>query len=116
MNAAQKPDHRTQNAESQAALTGAALNEVNEGQESPIQHTNAGSVISGLSIDQNWDADSAVGTERMSSTDSVRSSIYDYVEENGRRYHKYLTRRESTTFQTMKTSKTGWICSIIYSC
>jgi SAM-dependent methyltransferase len=89
MNVTQKPGHETQNAEAQTALTETALEKVNEGHENPSQHTHAGSAISGLIIDQNWDADSAVGTERESSTDSVRSSIYNYVEENGRRYHKY---------------------------
>jgi hypothetical protein len=29
-----------------------------------------------------------------SSTASVRSSVYDYIEENGRRYHKYKEGRE----------------------
>jgi hypothetical protein len=88
-NVTQKADPEVQNAQSQTELTEDALNAVNNAQETQAQHTNAGSVISGLSIDQNWDADSAVGTERVSSTESLRSSIYAYVEENGRRYHKY---------------------------
>jgi hypothetical protein len=29
------------------------------------------------------------GVKNSSSTVSVRSSIYDYIEENGRRYHRY---------------------------
>jgi hypothetical protein len=88
-NIAQKPDHETQNAEAQTALTEAALDEVNEGHESPIRHARPDSVISGLSIDQNWNVDSDVATDKVSSIDSVRSGIYQYVEENGRRYHKY---------------------------
>jgi len=92
MDVTQKVDPKTQNPEAQNALVEAALNETNEAneaQETPAQNTSEGSTISGLSIDQNWDADSAVGTERESSTESLRSSIYAYVEENGRRYHKY---------------------------
>ncbi|KAE9375862.1 S-adenosyl-L-methionine-dependent methyltransferase [Stipitochalara longipes BDJ] len=46
--------------------------------------------IPGLDVDNGDDSDSAVeGLENVSSTDSVRSSVYDYIEENGRRYHKY---------------------------
>ncbi|CAK7207605.1 hypothetical protein SEUCBS139899_010415 [Sporothrix eucalyptigena] len=42
----------------------------------------------GLSIDS--DADSALGdVDVPSSTQSVRSSIYEFVEENGRTFHKY---------------------------
>ncbi|KIH93385.1 hypothetical protein SPBR_04152 [Sporothrix brasiliensis 5110] len=42
----------------------------------------------GLSIDS--DADSALGdVDAPSSTQSVRSSIYEFVEENGRTFHKY---------------------------
>jgi SAM-dependent methyltransferase len=89
MNITHMAGPETQNAEAQNGLTESALGEANEAEETPAQHTNPGSVISGLSIDQNWDADSAVGTERESSTNSLRSSIYAYVEENGRRYHKY---------------------------
>jgi hypothetical protein len=84
-----RPRSCNSNTEAQTALTEAALEKVNEGHENPSQHTHAGSVISGLIIDQNWDVGSAVGTERVSSTDSVRPSICNYVEENGRRYHKY---------------------------
>jgi hypothetical protein len=29
------------------------------------------------------------GVRNSSSTVSVRSSVYDYIEENGRRYHRY---------------------------
>jgi len=68
----------------------AILNEVNDAQETPAHRINAGSVISGLSVNQNWDADYAVGTERVSSTDSLRSSIYAHAEENCRLYHKYM--------------------------
>jgi SAM-dependent methyltransferase len=92
MNLTQEPDPEIRNSEAQNALTEAAVNEANEvngASETPAQRTNAGSVISGLSVDQNWNADSAVGTERVSSANSLRSSIYAYVEENGRRYHKY---------------------------
>lgn len=35
------------------------------------------------------DDDSAYGTSVYSTTQSVRSSIYDYVEENGRTYHRF---------------------------
>jgi hypothetical protein len=89
MNATQRPGHETQNAEAQTALTETALEKINEGHENPSQLTRAGSAISGLNIDQNWDAGSAVGTERVSSTDSVWSSINNYVEPNGQQYHKY---------------------------
>lgn len=37
----------------------------------------------------NSDADSAISVYRESSTQSVRSSIYEFVEENGRTFHKY---------------------------
>ncbi|PMD63054.1 S-adenosyl-L-methionine-dependent methyltransferase [Hyaloscypha bicolor E] len=46
--------------------------------------------VHGLDVDNNSDADSAVdGVEDFSSTASVRSSVYDYIEENGRRYHRF---------------------------
>lgn len=35
------------------------------------------------------DSDSALGQSRVSSTASMRSSLYESVEENGRTYHKY---------------------------
>jgi hypothetical protein len=89
MDVTQKVDLETQNPEAQNALTEAALYEANEAQETPSQQTNDDSIFSGLSIDQNWDTDSAVGTEGVSSTESLWPSIYAYVEENGRRYHKY---------------------------
>jgi SAM-dependent methyltransferase len=89
MNVTQKPDPEIQSPEAQNALTEAVLDEASEAEGAPAQQSNADSIISGLSIDQNWDADSAVGTDRVSSTDSLRSSVYAYVEENGRRYHKF---------------------------
>ncbi|KAN0112548.1 S-adenosyl-L-methionine-dependent methyltransferase [Hyaloscypha variabilis] len=46
--------------------------------------------VQGLDVDNNEDGDSAAkDVENVSSTASVRSSVYDYIEENGRRYHKY---------------------------
>jgi hypothetical protein len=35
------------------------------------------------------DTDSAIGSEIMSSTMSLRSSLYESIQENGRSYHKY---------------------------
>jgi hypothetical protein len=66
----------------------------------PTQHTasslHAASIHStGLDIDSNptetdhSDADSAIGSSVYSSTESTRSSVYDYVEENGRTYHRF---------------------------
>jgi len=113
MNATQEPGHETQNAEAQTALTEAALEKVNEGNENPSQHTHAGSVISGLIIDQNWDVGSAVGTERVSSTDSVRPvsvTMWRRMVDG-----TTSTRRANTTFQTIKTSRIDLIYSIIYS-
>ncbi|ETS74756.1 hypothetical protein PFICI_13240 [Pestalotiopsis fici W106-1] len=45
----------------------------------------------GLSVDQQSDddADSSLGEERPYSTLSATSSIFDFVEEHGRTYHKY---------------------------
>ncbi|KAL3426083.1 methyltransferase domain-containing protein [Phlyctema vagabunda] len=47
----------------------------------------------GLHVDLDWDADSAIGTlgseNSLMSTQSVRPSVYDYVQENGRRYHRF---------------------------
>ncbi|KAI1427453.1 S-adenosyl-L-methionine-dependent methyltransferase [Xylaria sp. FL1777] len=45
-----------------------------------------------LEIDEidNWDSDSALGgMSQFSSTQSINSSIYAYVEENGRTYHRF---------------------------
>ncbi|KAI0395157.1 S-adenosyl-L-methionine-dependent methyltransferase [Xylariaceae sp. FL0594] len=43
-----------------------------------------------LEIDDHWDGDSALGgMSRLSSTESVGSSIYDHVIENGRTYHRF---------------------------
>ncbi|CZR66302.1 related to methyltransferase [Phialocephala subalpina] len=64
----------------------------------PLEAEQAGSVHSalstaGLSVDTDIsgsDNDSAIGsTDGYSSTQSVRSSIYDFVEENGRTYHRF---------------------------
>ncbi|KAG9242656.1 S-adenosyl-L-methionine-dependent methyltransferase [Calycina marina] len=50
-------------------------------EESALQH---------LNVDYNDDADSALGgMTTQTSTMSVNSSIYNYVEENGRTYHRY---------------------------
>ncbi|RDW77001.1 hypothetical protein BP6252_05054 [Coleophoma cylindrospora] len=47
----------------------------------------------GLHVDLDWDTDSAIGTigsgNSLMSTQSVRPSVYDYVTENGRRYHRF---------------------------
>jgi hypothetical protein len=49
----------------------------------------------GLDVDSNptetdnEDGDSALGASIYSSTYSTRSSVYDYVEENGRTYHRF---------------------------
>ncbi|KAF7934344.1 hypothetical protein EAE99_002796 [Botrytis elliptica] len=48
----------------------------------------------GLEVDSiqssnNSDADSAMGDSFISSTASIRDSVYEYVEENGRTYHAY---------------------------
>ena len=69
-------------------------------EDHPTQYTessiHAASVFStGLDIDSNptetdhSDADSAIGSSVYSSTESTRSSVYDYVEENGRTYHRF---------------------------
>jgi hypothetical protein len=69
-------------------------------EDEPTQHTvsslHAASIHStGLDIDSNptetdhSDADSAIGSSVYSSTESTRSSVYDYVEENGRTYHRF---------------------------
>ncbi|RDW57070.1 hypothetical protein BP6252_13885 [Coleophoma cylindrospora] len=52
---------------------------------------NAQSEDGHISVDINDDSDSAVGDvdSRPGSTMSIRSSIYDYVEENGRTYHRF---------------------------
>ncbi|KAJ9142395.1 S-adenosyl-L-methionine-dependent methyltransferase [Pleurostoma richardsiae] len=50
--------------------------------------TSAPSLPSVDSADQYSDIDSAIGSVR-SSTMSINSSIYEFVEENGRTYHKY---------------------------
>ena len=37
-----------------------------------------------------WETDSAIGDDDTASeTESLRSSIFDHVYENGRRYHSY---------------------------
>lgn len=49
----------------------------------------------GLDVDSNptetdvSDSDSAIGNSVYSSTFSARSSVYDFVEENGRTYHRF---------------------------
>ncbi|CCC12541.1 unnamed protein product [Sordaria macrospora k-hell] len=50
---------------------------------------NSGQFSAGLSVDS--DADSAMGDDITGalSTSSLRSSIYDYVEEHGRTFHRY---------------------------
>jgi SAM-dependent methyltransferase len=69
-------------------------------EDDPTQHAassaHAASFYStGLDIDSNQtetdhsDADSAIGSSVYSSTESTRSSVYDYVEENGRTYHRF---------------------------
>jgi hypothetical protein len=51
--------------------------------------------ITGLDVDSNptetdhSDADSAIGPSVYSSTFSTNSSVYDFVEENGRTYHRF---------------------------
>ncbi|KAI1309666.1 S-adenosyl-L-methionine-dependent methyltransferase [Xylaria venustula] len=41
-------------------------------------------------IDSNWDSDSAIGgMSQFSSTQSIDSSIYNHVVENGRTYHRF---------------------------
>lgn len=40
-------------------------------------------------LDDEWDDDSALGTEAPRSTVSLSSSIENYTYENGRRYHAY---------------------------
>ncbi|KAH7355244.1 S-adenosyl-L-methionine-dependent methyltransferase [Rhexocercosporidium sp. MPI-PUGE-AT-0058] len=43
-----------------------------------------------LDVDsQPSDSDSAIGTSLKSDTSSIRSSLYEHIEENGRTYHKY---------------------------
>ncbi|KAI8623129.1 S-adenosyl-L-methionine-dependent methyltransferase [Xylariaceae sp. FL1651] len=43
-----------------------------------------------LEIDNDWDRDSALGgMSHLSSTQSIHSSIYDHVIENGRTYHRF---------------------------
>lgn len=59
-----------------------------------------------VKVDSGWDTDSALGSDGQmygtcrhflrycsqfysSSTVSIRSSLYEYIEENGRRYHRY---------------------------
>ncbi|KAK0724066.1 S-adenosyl-L-methionine-dependent methyltransferase [Lasiosphaeris hirsuta] len=44
----------------------------------------------GLSVDEDSDADSALGdVEAQQSSQSVRASIYEFVEEHGRTFHRY---------------------------
>ena len=51
--------------------------------------------VTGLDVDSNAtetdysDSDSAIGNSVNSSTFSTRSSVYDFVEENGRTYHRF---------------------------
>jgi hypothetical protein len=54
--------------------------------------------IQGIEVD--WeDTDSGVGGVDSSSTNSqsIRSSVYEFIEENGRTYHKYHGGREFTS-------------------
>ncbi|KAF6810385.1 methyltransferase domain-containing protein [Colletotrichum sojae] len=77
----------TQAAASHDALSGALFTEADE-----VESTRVPSVSSvELSIDTDSDTDSALGIEgdRASSSASVASSMYRFVEEFGRTYHRY---------------------------
>ncbi|CAK7229988.1 hypothetical protein SCUCBS95973_007421 [Sporothrix curviconia] len=101
--AEQKPSprhrhHEPQTSASSAAFPGRSFSDEHPDPGPEATHTSrpvdenadtASSLFStGLSIDS--DADSALGdVEVPSSTQSVRSSVYEFVEENGRTFHKY---------------------------
>jgi hypothetical protein len=90
----------------------------------------------GLDVDSNptetdhSDTDSAIGDSVYSSTFSTSSSVYNFVEENGRTYHRFKegkyhlpndevghftnTPSNLLTYHS-RSRKIGWICNIIYA-
>lgn len=65
-----------------------------ESQEYPMPTYFSSSSATGLGVDSdlsetNIDDDSAIGSSVYSLTGSARSDLYDFVEENGRTYHRF---------------------------
>ncbi|KAH7381937.1 S-adenosyl-L-methionine-dependent methyltransferase [Cadophora sp. MPI-SDFR-AT-0126] len=79
-----------------AAPTSTAVQENDESNEAPAGPSNIVEYVSHPDIevdddqiDHGSDTDSALGSMPASSTVSLRSSVYEYIEENGRTYHAF---------------------------
>jgi hypothetical protein len=72
-----------------------AVTEEGSSQDIPTLMESSSINTTGLDVDSNSierdseDGDSAIGASVYSSTYSTRSTIYDFVEENGRTYHRF---------------------------